>query len=64
MAQFNYDSGRDAGFEDIAKSAGSSIGSVAVRVVIDDENAGSKAEAIKQLDVIRAKIVADTWPPA
>ncbi len=64
MSQFNYDSGRDAGFDEIVKGAGSSIGSVAVRVVIDDENAGSKAEAIKQLDVIRAKIVADTWPPA
>lgn len=64
MSQFTYTSGRDAGFEDITKGAGSSIGTAAIVVTIDDENAGSKAEAIKQIDIIKARIVADTWPPA
>ncbi|MFN8996433.1 MAG: hypothetical protein ACK5X3_22575 [Pseudomonadota bacterium] len=64
MPQFNFDIARIGHTDQVTKSAGTSIGSSAVRVIVDDINAGSKQEAIRQLTAIRDRMVEDTWPPA
>lgn len=64
MAQFQYDGVRPASKLNVTKSAGSSIGSNAVRVTIEDANAVSKAEALLILEAICDRVREDTWPPA
>lgn len=64
MPQFQFDIARIGHTDQVTETSGSSIGSSAVRVIIDDANAGSKQEAIRQLTAIRDRLVEDTWPPA
>lgn len=64
MPQFQYTLNRIGHTDEVVKAAGSSIGTAAVRVIVDDVNAGSKQEVIRQLTAIRDRMVEDTWPPA
>jgi hypothetical protein len=64
MPQFQFSANRIGHTDEVVKAAGASIGTFAVRVIVDDVNAGSKQEAIRQLDTIRDRLVEDTWPPA
>lgn len=64
MAQRQYDAAKGAGIPEVVEAGGSSIGTSAVRVTVDDANAGSKAEVVRALAAITARITADTWPGA
>jgi hypothetical protein len=64
MPQFQYSLTRIGHTDEVVKAAGSSIGSNAVRVIVDDTNAGSKQEAIRQVRAIADRMAEDTWPPA
>ncbi len=64
MPQFQYTINRVGHTDEVVKAGGSSIGTAAVRVIVDDINAGSKQEAIRQLTAIRDRMVEDLWPPA
>lgn len=64
MTQFQYDGTRPGNTLNVTESAGSAIGTSAVRVTIDDTYAVSKTEALLVLDAIYDRISQDTWPPA
>ena len=48
----------------VTESAGSSIGTESVRLIVDDGNAVTKTNVLRMLDELKAHIAADTWPPA
>lgn len=63
MAQHNFDivlGGHDA---DVVRSAGSSIGSSGVRLIIDDTNCRKKEDAIQLCEYILNRVKEGTWPP-
>jgi hypothetical protein len=49
---------------DVVVASGSDISTYAVRVIIDDTNTPSKAQALEALDAARQRITEGTWPPA
>ena len=65
MAQRTYSVSATGGHvSSVTESGGSSIGTEAVRVIIDDSNAVSKAAAVRMLKAILDYVSQDTWPPA
>lgn len=64
MAQRQYDITQGQSKDALTEDSGSSISSSAVRVTIDDSNCPSKFEAARCLDVIKQRILEDTWPPS
>ena len=47
----------------VSVAAGSAIGTAAVRVIIDDGNAGSKLNALRAIMVAHEKVNKSIWPP-
>lgn len=64
MAQRQYDITVGQDKLSLTEAAGSSIGSSAVRVTIDDTNVTSKADVFVLLEAVKQRILEDTWPPA
>lgn len=64
MPQYQYDGTRPGNELNVTESAGSAIGTSAVRVTIDNTYAPTKTEALLVLDAIYDRILKDTWPPA
>lgn len=64
MAQRQYDITLGQDKVSLTEAAGSSIGTSAVRLTVDDTNAASKEKALVLIDIIKQRILEDTWPAA
>lgn len=64
MAQRQYDLVLKDDKTTLTEAAGSSIGSSAIRLTLDDSNAASKADVIRLLEILMQRILEDTWPPS
>lgn len=62
MALIQYDATPDAFTYEVVRGAGSSIGTVGVRVTVDTVNALNKQTVEQLLRAILAKITQDNWP--
>lgn len=62
MAQRQYDLLIKDDKVALTEAAGSSIGSSAIRITIDDTNATSKADVIRLIKWLEARVIEDTWP--
>jgi hypothetical protein len=64
MAQRQYDLVVKDDKVSLTEAAGASIGGSAIRITIDDANMPSKADVIRLLKWVEARIIEDTWPPS
>lgn len=62
MTQYRFDAVKGAHKTDVVVTGGTTIGSNAVRVIIDDANVDNKDDVLKAMDACRQKLIEAKWP--
>jgi hypothetical protein len=64
MTQKQFDCPKGGVKTSVVESAGASISTSAVRVMLDDANVKTKDDVLKALEAVRQKIIEHVWPLA